>query len=1373
MSVPSAMQIRAVEITSSANLYVDTMSVYGIRVSACGPTPTHSFTCVSCSNSVVDGSESDTDCGGSCATKCSVDKKCNSDSDCATGRCTNPPAHFSEWTVGLSNNGGQNLDAAAFNAAFQASPTHIIRYECETCAPSHRNIYYKRITDPTSFEPYDYMCCNWFNNNNVLGTDFQLYSTIDDAVADTNRWAFCNYNDGGIGFPRDCGPTGYRAFQWFAKHRLPRRTRLATFSIHIAPQGTCTDPSPRATCNNGVRDFLETDVDCGGTACATVGKLCASGQTCTVDSDCSLSGSCGATGVCSNCNDGIRNGDESDVDCGGACDKCSAGQTCIQGLDCADNLFCYTADAAGAVTAGRGSEIQWTQVVSNDGSSQIDWANLCRLLPDLTERTVIKTTTLSSSGAQILDYFRPVSTMSACEFFLSSDKHLWSSDRSGPFARPQYHDSSGGQVAYGGSRAGSRPVGSCLNPPCWGDASDTRDTLPFWGAQSTPGQPTRKGACLNCSTCCGKPVTVEVSTPGTCAGRATVDMASNSTTATVPPGMSACPTFLVGDGTGGTEIRLADVSSTAACVALVQQQQPTANGVTTSYPAQGNSIACYAEFGATGTTGPGSSWQTCLLQGNSTLRLENGAALLGAMWIRSSPPAGLSASVSQFTCSVEVEMRANRGVMLSFPTGTATCAMSTSITQVTESNVLLRGDVSCINEYLARFRAESTCATPWDDSGAWWDGSDDETEVQISARITGSASCDVATGSTQLAVQTVAVTLFGRPVMAVAGNVKHASCVTCTQASTCGCHRSGATGVRVHGLVQSRCNALDVGAYDNFTVWHQSIWNQAVTNFSASDGGSFIIYLPFTPYLARSNGTATLNFTKDGLATSQVTVTLKSGTVNVGNVFMVSGGAADATVQGFCGNARFPDSSTQPQTAFLRPGLYASANDNAIAEVDLVQYVYSGGQWVAGSGSGAKQMKYTFERVPPGVYTMTCQGDDLFNASTHVISNGPTCDSTLVATVQTNCTPALAQTALTPPTIDGGSNELTAVMTWDPSWECRNNPGSRNCDRSEWTAGTTTDMDIHLQFNARDSTVENNGDCHVYYGNLVCGTASLDRDNVQGGQYGGETIFFGNVYSTIYTAYVRCYSCYSQNKALEDTGMTVKVYSGLGQIEEVHIPPPTPENYNTWTTAPDGTFQGVDFIRLFCVDATATPPAVHPALRYFRRGTAGSAMACSTCPCESPPTIIVQPPPPPPPMPWLYDPAISDWSAGLPSDVAVGRGSLANRGDFVMLRFTGVPSARYTFECLVDRSTGFSDSKMAMYRTSDNRRVRYNDDRYRRTSPSGQYYGSSFTYRMPSSSSASDLEYTIKVWAYGNAQTGSFVVTVNRPSSVSVGAVLN
>ena len=38
----------------------------------------------------------------------------------------------------------------------------------------------------------------------------QFAGTEDDAMTDTNRgeWNTCNYDDPGIGFPRDCGGTG-------------------------------------------------------------------------------------------------------------------------------------------------------------------------------------------------------------------------------------------------------------------------------------------------------------------------------------------------------------------------------------------------------------------------------------------------------------------------------------------------------------------------------------------------------------------------------------------------------------------------------------------------------------------------------------------------------------------------------------------------------------------------------------------------------------------------------------------------------------------------------------------------------------------------------------------------------------------------------------------------------------------------------------------------------------------------------------------------------------------------------------------------------------------------------------------------------------
>ena len=86
---------------------------------------------------------------------------------------------------------------------------------CYHSYDSHRDIYYKRITpipDAGSDEGQvyflDLFLNNWFSSPaNVLGTDFELYSSYEDALAGTNKWQFCNYNDPGIGFPCDCSDT--------------------------------------------------------------------------------------------------------------------------------------------------------------------------------------------------------------------------------------------------------------------------------------------------------------------------------------------------------------------------------------------------------------------------------------------------------------------------------------------------------------------------------------------------------------------------------------------------------------------------------------------------------------------------------------------------------------------------------------------------------------------------------------------------------------------------------------------------------------------------------------------------------------------------------------------------------------------------------------------------------------------------------------------------------------------------------------------------------------------------------------------------------------------------------------------------------------
>ncbi len=94
-----------------------------------------------------------------------------------------------------------------------------------------------------------------------------------------------------------------------------------------------------ATCMDLTKNLNETDVDCGG-SCAK----CAATKHCLVAADCS-SAVCvaidmGSVCAAATCADLVKNGDESDVDCGGGCNKCVLGKGCGAGTDCA-STFCY------------------------------------------------------------------------------------------------------------------------------------------------------------------------------------------------------------------------------------------------------------------------------------------------------------------------------------------------------------------------------------------------------------------------------------------------------------------------------------------------------------------------------------------------------------------------------------------------------------------------------------------------------------------------------------------------------------------------------------------------------------------------------------------------------------------------------------------------------------------------------------------------------------------------------------------------------------------------------------------------------------------------------------------------------------------------
>ncbi|MBA3394007.1 MAG: hypothetical protein H0T89_15270 [Deltaproteobacteria bacterium] len=133
----------------------------------------------------------------------------------------------------------------------------------------------------------------------------------------------------------------------YAPRAMPTRKDSVSigFGVHLVPcaSGRCVDAAPRNACRNRVRDGAETDVDCGGTC-----QPCAAAKRCTVPADCQTAACTGGTCAPASCSNGVRDGFESDIDCGSACAACGLGSVCAADWDC-------TSDACdhGAASTGR------------------------------------------------------------------------------------------------------------------------------------------------------------------------------------------------------------------------------------------------------------------------------------------------------------------------------------------------------------------------------------------------------------------------------------------------------------------------------------------------------------------------------------------------------------------------------------------------------------------------------------------------------------------------------------------------------------------------------------------------------------------------------------------------------------------------------------------------------------------------------------------------------------------------------------------------------------------------------------------------------------------------------------------------------------
>ncbi|MFO0667281.1 MAG: fibrinogen-like YCDxxxxGGGW domain-containing protein [Polyangiaceae bacterium] len=119
------------------------------------------------------------------------------------------------------------------------------------------------------------------------------------------------------------------------------------------------DSGPTATCTDAKKNGSETDVDCGG-SCAT---KCADGKGCATGADCVAGLVCNGSKVCvaPTCADGAKNGTETDVDCGGSCStKCADNKGCSVPADCTSTVCtankCVATATACADTVKNGTE---------------------------------------------------------------------------------------------------------------------------------------------------------------------------------------------------------------------------------------------------------------------------------------------------------------------------------------------------------------------------------------------------------------------------------------------------------------------------------------------------------------------------------------------------------------------------------------------------------------------------------------------------------------------------------------------------------------------------------------------------------------------------------------------------------------------------------------------------------------------------------------------------------------------------------------------------------------------------------------------------------------------------------------------------------
>lgn len=354
--------------------------------------------CISCSDGVKNGSESDIDCGGSCSTKCAGGKACTKGGDCENGICEAgkcssvkvDAADPKELVINEVFDSASGSPAFALNGGAKAcefieiaNPTSkvvsldglslellrtddgkgkVLSVPLSGALPA-KNLLVIHSCDTELSLPDDAVALRPNKGDEKNTAILTLTSTATYDITLTNGSAstekisiVISEGKSKSSFTRDpeFSPLG----------EMKLTTSIAGYADFATP-GYCTNGGQfskgcivQDTCNNSQKDGTESDVDCGGTHCTKCADAkacngnndCASGfcdnnvcatKTCTKDSECGTGLKCNLDeGLCytpESCSDNLQNQDETDTDCGGSCSACAFGQKCKENSDCNTN----------------------------------------------------------------------------------------------------------------------------------------------------------------------------------------------------------------------------------------------------------------------------------------------------------------------------------------------------------------------------------------------------------------------------------------------------------------------------------------------------------------------------------------------------------------------------------------------------------------------------------------------------------------------------------------------------------------------------------------------------------------------------------------------------------------------------------------------------------------------------------------------------------------------------------------------------------------------------------------------------------------------------------------------------------------------------